>query len=81
MSNFFPVNTGVGQGCVLALSFFNTCMDWVLGRVMDQSHGGASVGNTKITDIDFADDAVIFTESLEVLMMALEVLHEEAKPL
>ena len=26
-------------------------MDWVLGRVVDQSHCGASVGNTKITDI------------------------------
>ena len=31
----FPVNTGVRQGCVLAL--FNTCMDWVLGRVVEQS--------------------------------------------
>ncbi|KAG0724998.1 Polycomb protein suz12-A [Chionoecetes opilio] len=29
----------------------------------------------------FANDAVIFAESLEVLVMALEALHEEAKPL
>ena len=29
----------------------------------------------------FADDAVIFAESLEVLVMVLETLHEEAKPL
>ncbi|KAG0721848.1 hypothetical protein GWK47_045601 [Chionoecetes opilio] len=28
-----------------------------------------------------SDDAVIFAESLEVLVMALEALHEEAKPL
>ena len=81
VSSFFPVNTGVRQGCVLAPSLFNTCMDWILGRVVDQSHCGASVGNTKITDLVFADDAVIFAESLEVLVMALEVLHEEAKPL
>ncbi|KAG0724267.1 putative uncharacterized transposon-derived protein F52C9.6 [Chionoecetes opilio] len=40
-----------------------------------------SLGNTKITDLVFADDAVIFAESLEVLVMALEALHEEAKPL
>ncbi|KAG0725747.1 hypothetical protein GWK47_037994 [Chionoecetes opilio] len=50
-------------------------------HVVDQSDCGASVGNTKITDLVFADDAVIFAESLEVLVMALEVLHEEAKPL
>ena len=31
---------------------------------------------TQITDLVFADDAAIFTESLEVLVMALEALHE-----
>ncbi|KAG0720368.1 hypothetical protein GWK47_048652 [Chionoecetes opilio] len=56
-------------------------MDWVLGKVENQSDCGASLGNTKITDLVFADDAVIFAESLEVLGMALEALHEEAKPL
>ncbi|KAG0716011.1 Nucleolar complex protein 2 [Chionoecetes opilio] len=50
-------------------------------RVVDQSDCGASLGNTKITDLVFADVAVIFAELLEVLVMALEELHEEAKPL
>ncbi|KAG0710151.1 Protein phosphatase 1F [Chionoecetes opilio] len=50
-------------------------------EVVDQSDCGASVGNTKITDLVFADDSIIFAESLEVLVMALEALHEEAKPL
>ena len=40
-----------------------------------------SVGNTKITDLVFADDATIFAESLEVLVMALKALYEEVKPL
>ena len=56
-------------------------MDWVLGKVVDHSHCGASVGNAKITDLVFADDAVILAESLEVLVLALETLHEDAKPL
>ena len=81
MSSFFPVHTEVRQGCILAPSLFNTCMDLVLGRVVDQSHCGASVSNTKITDLVFADDAVIFAESLKVLVMDLEALHEEEKPL
>ena len=37
--------------------------------------------NTRLTDFVFADDAVIFAESLEVRVIALESLHEEAKPL
>ena len=81
ISNPFPVNAGVRQGCVLAPSLFNTCMDWVLGKVSDRSHCGAFVGDSKVSDLVFADDAVILAESLEVLVMALEVLHEEAKPL
>ncbi|KAG0717531.1 Ubiquitin-conjugating enzyme E2 G2 [Chionoecetes opilio] len=35
-------------------------MDWALGKLADQSDCGASLGNTKITDLVFADDAVIF---------------------
>ena len=81
VSSFFPVNSGVRQGCVLAPTLFNTCMDWVLGRTVDRSRCGAAVGNVRITDLDFADDAVIFAESLEVLVSALESLHEEARPL
>ena len=56
-------------------------MDWVLGRGVEQNHCGASVGNTEITDLVFADDAAIFAEALDVLVMALEALHEEVKPL
>ena len=75
------MHTGVRQGCVLAPLLFSTCMDWVLGNVVDQSHCGASVGNTKITELVFADDAVIFAESLKILAMALEAQHKEMKSL
>ena len=81
MSSFFPVNMGVRQGCVPAPSLFNTCTDWVLGRVVEQSHCGASVTNNKITYLVSADNATIFADSMEVLVMALEALHEEVKPL
>ena len=37
VSDPFPVPTGVRQGCVLAPTLFNTCMDWVLGKVADRS--------------------------------------------
>ena len=59
----------------------DSCMNCVLGRVVERSHCGAFVGKTKITDLVFTDDATIFAESLEVLVLALEALHEELKPL
>ena len=52
-------------------------MDWILGRMSERSSCGATFGNVKISDLDFADDAVIFAETLDILLGALEVLNEE----
>ena len=38
-------------------------------------------GTVRITDPDFADDAVIFAKTTEVLAEALESLSEETEPL
>ena len=81
ISDYFPVNTGVRQGCVLAPTLFNTCTDHVLGRMSERSDCGVSFGTVRITDLDFADDAVIFAETTEVLAEALDSLNEEAEPL
>ena len=61
LSSFFPVRSGVRQGCVLAPTLFNTCMDWILGRATVQSHCGATLGNIMVTDLDFADDVAILS--------------------
>ena len=34
-----------------------------------------------ISDLDFADDTVIFAETLDILLGALEVLNEESEPM
>ena len=81
VSGFFPVDSGVRQGCVLAPTLFRACMDWIMERVVDGSGCGASFGNVRVTDLDFADDAVIFAETVDILAEALESLSEEAEPL
>ena len=81
ISDFFPVSAGVGQGRVEAPALFNTCMDRALGRMVDASGCCVSFGDVQISDLDFADDAVIFAETLEVLVGALEGLSAELEPL
>ena len=66
------------RGCVLAPTLFSTCMDWILGRMLEKSSCSASFGNVKISDLDFADDAVIFAE---IHMGDLEALNEASEPL
>ena len=81
ISDLFPVVTGVCQGCVLAPILFSTCMDWILKRMSERSSRGALFGNVKISDLDFAHDAVTFAETLDILLGAVEVLNEDSEPL
>ena len=78
-SDLFPVVTAVRQECVLAPTLFSTCMDWILGRMSERSSCGASFGNIKISDHNFADDAVISAEMLDILVGALAVLKDESE--
>ena len=65
----------VREGCVLAPTRFNTCTDHVLGMISEKSGCGVSFGTVRITDLDFADDAVKFAETTEVFA-ALDLLSE-----
>ena len=43
--------------------------------MLERSRCGALFWNVKVSDLDFADDAVIFVETLDILLGALEVLN------
>ena len=75
ISDLFPVVTGVHQGYVQTPTLFSTCMDWILGRMLERSSCGASFWNVNISDHDFTDDAVIFAETLDILLGALKVMN------
>ena len=79
ISDLYKVVTGFRHGCVLAPTLFSICLDWILAKMSERSSCGASFGNVKISDLDFADDAVIFAETLDILSGALEVLNEESE--
>ena len=59
ISDLFPVVTGVRQGGLLAPTLLSACMDWILGRMSEKSSCFALFQNVKISDLNFADDAVI----------------------
>ena len=57
--DLFPVVTGVRQGVCIRPHTFCACMDWILGRMSERSSCVASFGNVKISDLNFADDAIM----------------------
>ena len=79
ISDLFSVVTGVCQWCLLAPTLFTACKDWTLWRMWEISRCDASFGNVNISDLDFADNAVIFAETLDIFLGALEVQNEESE--
>ena len=68
ISDLFPLVTGVHQGCVLAPTLFSICMDWIMGRMSERLRCGESFGNVKPSDLDFADDAITFADTMYILL-------------
>ena len=80
-SDSFPVSTGVRQGCVLAPSLFGVCMDRVMEGAVNRGFSVVSFGEERFTDLDFADDAVIFAETMGELTGFLDALAGESEGL
>ena len=54
---------------------------WSQERTVHRGMVGTSVGKAIFTDLDFADGVALLAKMLSVLVLALEVMNEEAQPL
>ena len=60
MSDVFYTTSGVCQGFILAPALFCCAIDWLMRHC--SGCFGVDVGNFHLTDINYADDAVLFTD-------------------
>jgi len=77
-SDLFPFSAGVRQGCNMAPDLFLEPTDWVMDRTVHRGLASISIGSQVLTDLDFADDVAVLSEMLEILILSLEILHDEA---
>lgn len=79
-SEWFPINSGVRQGCVAAPDLFNCVIDHLMTQVCEQVTG-VSFGNLHLADLEYADDTTLFSNSLQHLSSALTIYQTEAAKL
>jgi len=60
MLDVFYTTSGVRQGCILAPALFCCAIDWLMRHC--SGCFGVDVGNFHLTNINYADDAVLFTD-------------------
>jgi len=78
MSDWFAVGSGVRQGCRIAPDLFLGPIDRMMERMVLRGMTGVTQGKELLTDLDFVDDVSLLAEMLEVLVLALTVMQEEA---
>jgi len=61
-------------------SIFLSPRDWILQLTVHRGLAGASLVNESFSDLDYADDVALLAEMLEVLILLLEIMQEEASP-
>ncbi|GAA6065153.1 SLAIN motif-containing protein 1-like [Tachysurus ichikawai] len=61
-SDWFPITSGVRQGCVAAPDLFNCIIDHLMFRVWDRVPG-VSFGSYHLTDLEYADDTILLSTS------------------
>ena len=81
ISEAFSISSGVRQGCVLAANLFNTATDRILNNTTQAMTLGVNYDDSGqlITDLDYADDIVIFADLLDTLKDALFIFNEQSQ--
>ncbi|CAM4607654.1 unnamed protein product [Leuciscus chuanchicus] len=79
-SDWFPISSGVRQGCVAAPDLFNCIIDHLMSRVCERVPG-VSFGSYHLTDLEYADDTILLSTSYSQLRDALGIYSEEAEKL
>ena len=73
---WFGVEQGVRQGCVMSSWLFNLFLDNMVREAMEKFVGGVQMEATKVQLLLFADDLMLVAEKDEVVESNLRMLYK-----
>ena len=71
-TDWFKIEKGVRQGCLLSLSLFNLYAEHIMRNArLDELQAGIKIGGRNINNLRYADDTTLMAESKEELKSLL----------
>ena len=82
-SDWFKIEKGEQQGCILSLCLFNFCAEYIMWNVgLDESQSGIKTARRSINNLWYADNTTLMAESEEELKrLLMRVWKEEYEKL
>ncbi|KAF7250394.1 Craniofacial development protein 2 [Varanus komodoensis] len=78
-TDWFKIEKGVWQGCILSPCLFNLYAEHIMRKVgLDESPVGIKIAGRNINNLRYADDTTLMTESEEELKSLLMRVKEES---
>ena len=79
-TDWFRIEKGVQQGCLLSLCLFNLYAEHIVGNArLDELQAGIKIAGKNISNLRYADDTTLVAESKEELKSLLMRVKEESE--
>ena len=78
-TDWFQIEKGVRQGCILSPCLFNLYAEYIIRNArLDEAQAGIKTGRRNINNLRYIDDTTLMAESEEELKFLLMKVKEES---
>ena len=78
--DWFKIEKGVHQGCILSLCLFNLYAEYIIWNAkLDEAQAGIKITRRNINNLRYTDDTTLMAESKEELKSLLMKVKEESE--
>ena len=79
-TDWFQIEKGVRQGCILSLCLFNLYSEYIMRNAgLEEAQTGIKIIRRNINNLKYADDTTLMAESKEELKSLLMKVKEESE--
>ena len=79
-TDWFQIETGVHQGCILLLGLFNVYAEYIMRNArLDEAQAGIKIAGRNINNLGYAHDTTHMAESEELKSLLMKVKDESKK--
>ena len=79
-TDWFQIEKGVCQGCILSPCLFNLYVEYIMWNAgLDEAQAGIKVAGRNINNLRYADDTTLIAESEELKSFLMKVKEESEK--